>query len=149
MTPIYIEIDAQVRYWEDAAINGINDDNGTLTPLKIGDCWCPVIRLSDGVVMDWPTGVVADINFKVCDAGEYWLLDENKQRIAKWCGYYVPDEFLCPGKNGYGDYIILNISAEGFILNWKQPAIEWACDCDDEDESQKVWKKMAKMGEAA
>lgn len=142
MNPIYIEVEAGVRYWEDATINGQSDDNGTLTPLKRGDCWCPVIRLADGMVVDWPAGTEADIHFKVCDAGEYWLLDENKQRIAKWGGYYVPDDFLCHGGNGYGDYIILKISAEGFVQKWQQPAVALACECDDEDESQSRWKKL-------
>ncbi|WP_396189847.1 hypothetical protein [Flavobacterium sp.] len=148
MTPIYIEVDAQVRYWDDATINGSSDDNGTLTPLKRGDCWCPVIRLADGVVMDWPTGVVADIHFKVCDEGEYWLLDESKQRIAKWAGYYVPDEFLCPGTNGYGDYIILTINEDGQIQKWKAPVVEYACECADEDESQSRWHKLDTTGGA-
>ena len=55
MTPAYIEASAGVRYWEDATINGKDDTDGTLTPLRTGTNWCPVIRLADGVVMDWPT----------------------------------------------------------------------------------------------
>jgi hypothetical protein len=143
MNPVYIEVSAEVRYWEDATINGVEDTDGTLTPLKRGERWCPVIRLADGTVMDWPIGTVADIHFKVCNAGEYWLLDEAKQRIAKWGGYYVPNDFLCHGDTGYGDYIILTISAEGVIQKWSQPAIEWGCDCDNEDESQSRWKKFS------
>ena len=145
----YIEVSADVRYWEDATINGSSDDNGTLTPFKRGELWCPVIRLADGQVMDWPQGTVADIHFKVCDAGEYWLLDNDKKRVAKWGGYYVPDDFLCHGDNGHGDYIILKISAEGLIQKWSQPEIEWACECDDEDESQSRWKKLKAEGGAA
>ena len=140
MTPIHIEVTAAVRYWEDATINGVNDDDGTLTPFKRGDCWCPVIRLADGLVIDWPQGMTADIHFKVCDAGEYWLLDEDKKRVAKWAGYYVPDDFLCPGDQGYGDYIILKIGADGHIQGWRTPEIEWIC--GDEDEDQTRWKKL-------
>jgi hypothetical protein len=142
MKPIYIEVEAGVRYWEDATVNGSADDNGTLTPLKRADCWCPVIRLVDGVVIDWPSGVVAEIRFKVCDAGKYWLLDENKQQIAEWAGYYVPDEFLCPGTNGYGDYIIMNIDADGRIQNWTSPVVKYVCECADKDESQSRWRKL-------
>lgn len=141
MNPVYIEVSAGVRYWEDATINGVTDDDGKLTPLKKGNDWRPVIRIDQGLVMDWPLGIVADIHFKVCDDGEYWLLDENKKRIAKWGGYYVPDAFLCPGDNGYGDYIIMKIDAEGFIKKWENPGIEWACNCDDE-EAQHSWKKL-------
>ena len=57
MKAIYIEVSAEVRYWEDATINGVEDEKGTLTPFKQGDLWCPVIRLSDGQVMDWPQGL--------------------------------------------------------------------------------------------
>ncbi len=149
MSATYIEVSAEVRYWEDAQINGIEDTDGTLTPFKRGELWCPVIRLADGQVVDWPEGTVADIHFKVCDAGEYWLLDDSKQRIGKWGGYYVPDDFLCPGDTGYGDYIILKINAEGAIQKWTPPAIEWGCDCDDDDESQSRWKKMESKGNAA
>lgn len=127
----YIEVCAGVRYWEDAAINGTDDENGVLTPFRRGDNWCPVIRLIDGVVMEWPAGTVADIHFKVCDDGEYWLLDADRKRIAKWSGFYVPNDFLCPGDNGYGDYIILKIDAEGRISKWNAPSIEWASREDD------------------
>lgn len=140
MTPLYIEVSAGVRYWEDATINDQEDINGTLTPFRKGNDWCPVIRLSDGMVMDWPAGMTANIHFKVCDDGEYWLLDEQRQRIAKWAGYYVPNYFLCHGDNGYGDYIILKVDADGVIKSWRSPAIEWVCGCDDEAKSG--WVKL-------
>ena len=149
MTPAYIEVSAEVRYWEGATINGKEDTDGTLTPLRTGDNWCPVIRLADGVVLDWPTGTAAEIHFKVCDAGLYWLLDENRQRIAKWGGYYVPDAFLCHGDKGYGDYIILTIGGDGAIAGWKQPEIEWACSCGDEDEAQSRWQRINAEGREA
>lgn len=139
MSAVYIEVSADVRYWEDATINGKEDTDGTLTPFIKGDSWCPVIRLTDGRVMDWPTGMVADIHFKVCDAGEYWLLDENRQRIAKWAGYYVPSEFLCHGDQGYDDYIIFTVGADGLINKYREPSVDFICQCDDE---QSGWKKL-------
>lgn len=54
MQATYIEVSAGVRYWEDATINGATDTDGTLTPMRKGDNWEPVIRLADGMVMDWP-----------------------------------------------------------------------------------------------
>lgn len=56
--------------------------------------------------------------FKVGNAGEYWLLDADKKRIAKWKGYYVPNDILCVGDNGYGDYIIFKIDETGMIPGW-------------------------------
>jgi len=119
----FIEVDAGVRYWEDASIDGQEDTEGKI-PLRNGDGWCPKIDIFTGRVDGWPNGVSADIHYKVCDAGEYWLLDDKKARVAKWCGYYVPDDFLCVGGRGYGDYIILKIGKDGVIENWKTPAID-------------------------
>ena len=125
----YIEVSAEVRYWDDAEINGVSRQDGSTVPFKQESLWRPTIRLADGQVMEWPEGTTADIHFKVCDQGEYWLLDEDRNRVAKWRGHYVPDDFLCPNGNGWGDYIILRIDADGVIEGWKQPAIqreEWA-----------------------
>jgi hypothetical protein len=119
----YLEVDAEVRYWEDATINGSEDSEGTLIPFKNGDLWQPVIDLQEGKIVDWPEGTTADIHYKVCDQGEYWLLNEQKQRIAKWSGYYVPDAFLCQGGSGYGDYIIMNVNADGSIKSYEKPEI--------------------------
>ena len=130
---IYIEVGANVRYWEDASVNGVEDTHGTLIPFRKGDSWEPVIRLADGVVMDWPQGAEADVNFKVCDAGEYWLLDKDRKRIAKWSGFYVPNDFLCHGNNGHGDYIILKIGADGLIDKWRTPHIQIVCQCSEDD----------------
>lgn len=121
---VYIEVDAGVRYWEDAKVNGIEDSNGTLIPFRNGDSWSPIIRLTDGYVNGWPEGTEADIHYKVCDAGQYWLLDADKKRIAKWSGCYVPNGILCHGGNGYGDYIIMKIGSLGFIKDWKQPLLD-------------------------
>ena len=70
-----IGITAEVRYWEDATVNGVEDTDGALIPLRFGDCWMPIIELDTGRVRDWPEGTTADIHYKVCDAGEYELLD--------------------------------------------------------------------------
>lgn len=128
----YIEVEAGVRYWEDAELDGIPDEKG-LIPLREGDAWKPVIHLDTGRVSDWPQGLAADVHYKVCDAGLYWLQDENGKRIATWNGYYVPNDFLCIGDNGYGDYIIFKIGDDGIIKGWKRPVI---------DESE--WERMDK-----
>ena len=143
MTHTYIEVSAEVRYWEDAAINGIEDTDGTLTPFRKGNSWCPVIRLTDGMVMDWPAGLTADIHFKVCDAGEYWLLDKSRNRIGKWAGYYVPNDFLCHGDQDYGDYIIFTVNENGQIAKYRQPEIHWTCGCSEDD--QRGWKKLERI----
>lgn len=123
----YLHVEAHVRYWEDAEVNGIPDDDGTLIPFRSGGLWRPTINLETGTVENWPAGMVAEVHYKVCDAGEYYL-GERDTRVAKWNGYYVPNRFLCHGDNGFGDYIILNIDGEGRIEGWREPDVradEW------------------------
>jgi hypothetical protein len=135
MQAAYIEVCAEVRYWEDATVNGAEDTAGTLIPCREGRWWTPVIRLADGLVMDWPQGTTADIHYKVCDAGEYWLLDDKQERVARWAGFYVPGDFLCHGDNGFGDYIILKVGADGLIEKYSAPEIRMVCPCDEGDQS--------------
>lgn len=122
MSAVYLEVSAEVRYWEDATVNGVTDEAGTLIPSRKGECWAPIIRLADGAIVDWPQGTFASVHYKVCDQGEYWLLDADKNRIKKWAGDYVPDAFLCHGAKGWGDYIIFNVSADGIIEKWALPS---------------------------
>lgn len=124
MNAAFIEVSAEVRYWEDASINGTEDADGTLIPFRFGSMWQPVIRMADGWILNWPEGTEADIHYKVCDQGEYWLHDEDGSRIAKWKGGYVPNKFLCHGDNGYGDYIIFKVGADGKIIGWRSPDVD-------------------------
>jgi hypothetical protein len=140
MNAIYIELSAAVRYWEDAIVNGVEDTDGTLIPHRKGQSWVPVICLADGLVMDWPQGTTADVHYKVCDAGQYWLQDADRKRVAKWEGFYVPNDFLCHGDTGYGDYIIFKVGADGLIEKWRKPAIQMVCPCDEE--AQHGWAEM-------
>jgi hypothetical protein len=119
----FIEVSAGVRYWEDSSINGVGDEDGKI-PFREGDMWRPVIELSTGRIDRWPDGIEADVHYKVCDEGEYWLLDADSRRIAKWNLNYVPDSFLCVGADGYGDYIIFKIGGDGKIVGWVKPVID-------------------------
>lgn len=116
-------VEAAVRYWEDATVDGKEDTEGTLIPFRQGVIWKPVIELSTGRIVDWPQGTTAKVHYKVCDAGEYWL-GESGYRMAKWRGSYVPSDFLSIGDEGYGDYIILTIGADGLIEGWTPPEID-------------------------
>lgn len=117
----FLAVEAEVRYWEDAEINGETcDEAGAAMPLRNGQNWCPVIRMADGVILDWPQGTTADIHFKVCDAGAYYLLDDERRRMARLANDYVPD-CLSPTEEAFGDYIILKIDADGQIENWHRP----------------------------
>lgn len=118
------EVNAEVRYWEDASVNGIEDTDGTLIPGREGNAWRIQIDLARGAVEEWPQGTEASIHYKVCDHGLYWLTDASGRRIAKWKGDYVPDEFLCHGDSGYGDYIIFDVGPNGSITGYQRPEID-------------------------
>lgn len=119
----FLEIRADVRYWENAKVNGTE---GGDMPLRIGDSWCPVIDMATGRICGWPKGTTASVYFKVCDCGEYWLQDSEGKRVAKFSGDYVP-HWACPGGDGYGDYIIMDIGEGGVVE-------KWAVDADDLDD---------------
>lgn len=120
----YLEVLAGVRYWEDAEVNGVDDVEGNLIPFRQNDLWKPIIDIENGVILDWPQGMTANVHYKVCDEGKYYLLDENKNRIAQWRGYYVPDSFLCHGDQGFGDYIIFDVDQNGKIKNYQKPVVD-------------------------
>lgn len=117
-----LRVKAGVRYWEDATVNGVEDTLGTLIPFRVLDDWCPEIDLETGRVLNWPDGMLADVHYKVCDAGEYWLINEAGD-VYKYLDDYVPDDLLCHGAQGYGDYIILNIGRDGQIANYRRPLV--------------------------
>lgn len=121
----HLIVDARVRYWEDGEVNGAEDADGTLIPFREGESWKPTINLATGTVVGWPEGTEADIHYKVCDDGDYWLGDADGTKRMKWRGSYVPDRFLCHGDRGYGDYIILAVGPDGRIADWERPIIDF------------------------
>ncbi|WP_273430546.1 hypothetical protein [Chitinibacter tainanensis] len=120
----YLIVEAEVRYWEDAEVNGVEDEDGALIPCRNGDSWNPTIRLDDGQIIDWPSGTTAEIHYKVCDAGQYFLAKDDRKKFLQWKGDYVPNDLLCIGDNGYGDYIILSVGEDGKIKGWTEPKLE-------------------------
>jgi hypothetical protein len=133
--PVRLIVSACVRYWEDAEVNGVSDDDGSLIPLKEGGMWKPVIELDTGRVIDWPHGTTADIHYKVCDAGEYWLEDAEGGRL-KYQDSYVP-RLLSVGDDGFGDYIILKITEGGIIEGWGVENLrqeDWGSEDEDSED---------------
>lgn len=113
----YLKVTAHVRYWEDAEVNGAeeDDDNPTI-PFNDKETWTPVIDVDSGCIVDWPQGVTASVHYKVCDEGVYTLLDADKN-VIKEISSYVPD-CLSISDSGYGDYICIDIDENGHINNW-------------------------------
>lgn len=124
----YLQVKAGARYWEDAIVDGVEDTEGSLIPCREGDYWCPLIELESGIIKNWEHGKKASVHFKVCDDGEYSLLDLNKE-VVKSIDGYVPD-IMSPKESGYGDYIIMDIDENGKISNWRVKLDEFT---DNED----------------
>ena len=116
------------RYWEDTAVNGIEDKDGSLIPFREGDAWKPRVDLETGKIIGWPEGMTACIHYKVCDQGMYWLGTRGNPKVFQYGSpddwSYVPDDFLCHGDRGYGDYIILNVDGTGQIQQYKRRITE-------------------------
>ena len=129
----FLQIDVGPRYWGDGSIkiNGVYEDDVEWEEQKRGAepkmpfatydenasnksesyRWQLTIDLENLKIIDWPKGVEANIHYKVCDDGTYYLLDENKEILAeKNC--YVPD-ILSYIERGFGDYIIMLINGNG------------------------------------
>jgi hypothetical protein len=126
----YLRAECGVRYWEDATVNGTEDTDGKLIPFREGDAWRPLIDLDTGKIERWSEGTTASIHYKVCDDGKYELLDADKNVVASISGY-VP-EMMCPKGSGYGDYVIMEIEADGSIANWEVDFSEFEGDRDDD-----------------
>lgn len=117
---LIICVRAFVRYWEDATVNGKKDDalNPQMPCVVVGlddTCWVPKIEVESGLILNWEPGTEASIHYKVCDECELTIIKGNT--VLYEGDGYVPD-FLCPKRDGYGDYIIMDIDSDGFIMNW-------------------------------
>lgn len=123
-----IHLFANIRYWEDATVNGKEDCEGFLIPCRDGERWCPIIDAATGTIQNWDIGTTATVHYKVCDECGFKLVGENDKTIYECEDGYVP-KILCPNRDGYGDYIIMTIDGDGVIQNWN-PTFS---DIEDED----------------
>lgn len=130
----FLKVDAGVRYWEDAEVNGVSDNKNPPTiPCAefIGDNnhiligqnyrWRPLIDIETGQIVNWEKGFDADVCYEVCDDFLCDILDADMNIIESYEGY-VP-KVMCPKKNEYGDYIIMDIDENGFIQGWNKELI--------------------------
>lgn len=120
----HLIVHAGVRYWEDAVVNGVTDEEGTLIPGRIGDDWRVSLDLRAGIILDWPAGTIAELHYKVCDDGEYWLADLSGRKIAYHSPQCVPAALRHPRDRGGSDYIIFSISSDGTIADYQAPDLD-------------------------
>lgn len=114
---VYLAVETPVHYWEDAQTSA-----GEL-PGRDGQTWKPVIELNTGRVLHWPKGVKANVSFKVSDEGRYYLLNDQMAKIRQYHNTYVPSVLDTEDYLG-GDYIVLEVNAEGVIEGWRPHLVE-------------------------
>ena len=112
----HLKVKCGARYWEDTTVNGVEDTDGTLIPLREGEYWCPIIDIETGIIKDWPKGTTAKVHYKCCDDGDYWLIADDGFEFRKH-SEYVP-KILDIYDESFGDYVILNIDENGQIADW-------------------------------
>lgn len=106
----FIKLSVPVRY-ED-------EDMPYDFPLRQDDTWEAIIDLDTHQIENWPQGKSGSFQMKVCDAGSYYLLDDNKEIVAGIVENYVPNRVI-PGD--YGDYISMKIDETGKVTNMPNP----------------------------
>jgi len=98
------------------------DEEELPVPMLNGDTWKVIVDIDSGEIRDWPKGEEREYYWKICDAGSYYLLDENEEVALSITENYVPNNLL-PGE--WGDYLSLKINKDGVITNWhKNPSAE-------------------------
>ena len=112
-------VKAKPLYWTSAKINGVEDtENGDNVPCKVGECWCPIIDIDTGQILNWKKGVTANIDYKISDNFNYNICDDNDEIIVSGEDTYVPDTFSITD-SGYGDYFHIYVNENGIISNWE------------------------------
>lgn len=80
-----------------------------------------LIEVDTGKVVSWRGSEPVNIHDKVRDNGVYTLFDSGGLEVANIYNGSVPND-LIPGD--YGDYINLEINADGIVTNWpKSPNV--------------------------
>nr|DAK23413.1 MAG TPA: hypothetical protein [Caudoviricetes sp.] len=74
-----------------------------------------LIEVDTGKVVSWQGNEPVSIHDNIRNNGVYTLFDKQGKKVARLDNYYIPHD-LIPGKRG--EYIHIDISADGVITNW-------------------------------
>ena len=92
------------------------EDIPTDFPGRANDMLTLNVDLDTMKIREWPAGREAcDLHMKVTDSGCYYALDQSGAVIGTLEQEYVPG--CVPGS--YGDYVELEINADGVVTNWE------------------------------
>lgn len=119
----HIIIDVPVEYGEEDIPNDfpLRVKRQQTHPRLTADRWVAAVNIDTGKIEGWPaTAGARELYMKVNDAGIYTLCVDEGARVSRK-HEYVPHGVV-PGE--YGDYIDLQIAADGTITNWpKKPDV--------------------------
>lgn len=108
--------------WDTSEINDMMDNGDVpkmpcVKELEKGTfAWCPIINLDNGQIINWEKGVRANIHYKSVDENYIDILDTASNVVKNYEGY-VPD-ILDPHHEGYGDYVIMEVDSNGYIVDF-------------------------------
>jgi hypothetical protein len=120
-------VQAEVRYFEDAYLNGEKCTDSTPFPGRVGNTWEIRIDTKTGKIQNWPVNTTAKTSFKVCDRCSWQLWGDGKDPVVECQNQYVPD-ILSPNYESYGDYICMEIDTEGTIKGWDPSLLQSTAD---------------------
>ena len=110
----------------DDFVIGTDSADDSSVSYRIGD----IVGNGTGIIQNWEKGKIAEIHYKCCDDGEYWLIADDGFEL-KYPAYYVPEILNLTGE-GFGDYVIMTIDENGKIKNWNNnPDISDFLETDD------------------
>jgi hypothetical protein len=112
-----LRISCHPRYWQDTIINDLDDRFGVLVPGRVDDRWEATFDIDKGKILNWPKEMTASIYYYFEDCGVYELIDSIGEIFYSTDNQLVP-RLLCPKRNGYGDYIIMDIDGDGNVADW-------------------------------
>jgi hypothetical protein len=129
-----LSLSAYPHIWEDTFVNDMPDEHGALIPCRSADgiTWEPIISIDTGRILHWKQGVTAEVRYKVCDECDYTLYDRMGNKVFTAKDAYVPT-MLCPKENGFGDYMMFDVDADGFIQQWAPSGTEMTWYDEEED----------------
>ena len=131
----YLKLNAYVRYWEDSEVNGEDDysrkdlEDGKKLKMpfasKDGEYWQPLIDVKRLRIADWPEGMTADIQYKVCDECDFSCLGKDMNKLCR----YMPENYVPKFLQYYddfkdGDYIVMKVGEDGSLQDFPMECLE-------------------------
>ena len=120
--PYYDEHDENLISFSDGVVTELECDEEFVNPMldRENKQLKVLIDLQALKVLNWKCDDYLRMWGKIRDEGTYTLMDVDKKPIWQIRGY-VPNKLLPPYEEGCGDYLELEIEADGTLVEWRTP----------------------------